>query len=109
MIFLDDDEHGQYFHSKYYPNLKFFVHTSSENHMGKCYFNIISMFNITNICYILGCLGYSTLYVTDPLLKDNLAERVPTLTDDTVAYIKATKGNQSIDSIMYIFSSLLSF
>lgn len=32
--FVDDDAQGQFFHSKYYPNLKFFVQTGFDYEQG---------------------------------------------------------------------------
>ena len=31
---VDDDSHGQFFHSKYYPTLKYFVQTGFDNELG---------------------------------------------------------------------------
>jgi len=33
-ISVDDDARGQFFHSKYYPNLKFFVQTGFDYEQG---------------------------------------------------------------------------
>lgn len=33
-LFVDDDTQGQWFHSKYYPNLKFFLHSGFDIELG---------------------------------------------------------------------------
>lgn len=34
LAIADDDEFGQFFHSKFWPKLKFFVHDGPKNEMG---------------------------------------------------------------------------
>eukprot|EP01035_Chromulina_nebulosa_P018614 gene18614-24345_t len=72
-FFYYDDTKGQYFHSKHFPELKYFIHTGFDLEMG--------------------CINFKNLYITDPLLKNNLAIVADEITDDTPAYAKAIKGS----------------
>jgi hypothetical protein len=78
-MYVDDDTQGQWFHSKYYPNLKYFLHTG---------------FDIQ-----LGCLNFKHWMINAP--KDNRLEvRKQSLLDSTPLYRQILFGN-SIASIYY--------
>jgi hypothetical protein len=34
VLVADDDEYGQFFYSKHFPNLKYFIHIGHEKEMG---------------------------------------------------------------------------
>ena len=67
----DDDSFGQHFHSKYFPSLKFFVHTGPQKE--------------------LGALNYKGLFIPHPNVN-HVALGLESLSDDAVLYVKAQKG-----------------
>ena len=73
-FFHYDDKYGQEFHSKYFPSLKWFVHTG---------------FDIE-----LGCLNYRSLFLKNPE-QSEVASLQSTLTDDMPLWANAsTKGGE---------------
>jgi len=70
-FFEYDDSHGQMFHSKYYPTLKYFIHTG---------------FDIEN-----GCLNFKNLFLANPT-ETLLEQAVAAGSDDAVIYQPISKG-----------------
>ncbi len=71
-ISSDDDSQGQWFHSKYYPSLKYFLHTG---------------FDIQ-----LGCLNFKHWFLNNPTDK-RLDARKNGLTSDMPLYCQILAGN----------------
>jgi hypothetical protein len=69
-----DDTHGQLFHSKYYPTLRYFIQTGFDQ---EC-----------------GCLNYKRMFLPNPFesLVETVAEGT---TDKDALYMKATIGTSS--------------
>ena len=92
----DDDSHGQFFHSKYFPTLKFFIHLGFDNELGK---NLISSHLISLNHHIysylpyynLGCLNFKELFLRDPPTS-YIQQVAPTLVDDSPLYVQIKKG-----------------
>lgn len=72
-----NDSNGQWFHSKYYPNLKFFLQTGFDIEMG--------------------CLNLKRWMQPAPLTSPELEQRVQGLTDDMPLYRKATKDASGLN------------
>lgn len=73
-FFHYQDEYGQWFHSKYYPDLKFFIQTGFDKEMG--------------------CLNYK--YVKLPNSVQNMCETTAAATkDDTPLYFKITANGDN--------------
>ncbi len=69
-----DDEYGQGFHSKHYPNLQYFIHTGFDIEMG--------------------CLNYKSLFLRDPETSA-VAAVESKITDDLPLYAKGSaKGGE---------------
>lgn len=72
-----DDQYGQLFHSKYWPSLRFFIHTGYDL---EC-----------------GCLNYKRLFIRNPTIS-RLAERTQGTSDTDLLYMK-TKIAKSGDLV----------
>lgn len=70
-----DDSHGQFFHSKFFPSLKFFIHTGFDNE--------------------LGCLNFKELFLRDPATS-YVEQLAPTLNDEAPLYVQIKKGPTGI-------------
>lgn len=67
--------------------MKYFIHTGFDNKPG--------------------CLNYKNIYVTDPLIENSLIDAYAAVTDETAAYVKASKGNYInliVNNICYSFN-----
>lgn len=71
-----NDSNGQWFHSKYYPNLKFFLHTGFDIEMG--------------------CLNLKRWMQPTPVKTVELEQRIQSLTDDMPLYRRATVVDASL-------------
>jgi hypothetical protein len=69
LCIADDDTYGQFFHSKHYPNLKFFIHTGFDIEMG--------------------CISYKSLFLHNPITSavDSASQATK---DDTPFYAQVT-------------------
>ena len=65
----DDDSHGQFFHSKYHPNLKFFVQTGHDIERGMGCWCIILLLSSTMLNSIIS--GIDESYPTILVLINN--------------------------------------
>jgi hypothetical protein len=72
-----NDSNGQWFHSKYYPNLKFFLHTGFDIEMG--------------------CLNLKRWSQPTPVRTVELEKRMQSLTDDMPLYRRATIGASGLE------------
>ena len=91
---LDDDTHGQFFHSKHFPNLKYFIQTGFDAEIGNTITNYycLLLFNLSCLKKLyVGCLTYKSLFLPNPPVSE--VEKVaPTLSDSTPAYYSITKS-----------------
>jgi hypothetical protein len=74
-LFYYDDSHGQWFHSKHFPTLKFFVHTGFDL---EC-----------------GCLNYKSLFLEHPE-ESAVAKVAPTLRDDLPLFSQASPKGEPL-------------
>ena len=72
----DNDSNGQWFHSKYYPNLKFFLHTGFDIEMG--------------------CLNLKRWMQPTPTRSAELEARVQSLSDDMPLYRSVIKDSSGL-------------
>jgi len=75
-FFYYDDSRGQHFHSKYFPTIKYFIHTG---------------FDIEN-----GCLNFKGLFLPHPSVNECAALSQKT-TDEMPLYMKISKGKSGIE------------
>lgn len=80
-FFYYDDSYGQEFHSKYFPSLKWFVHTG---------------FDIE-----LGCLNYRSLFLKNPM-KCAVSSHISSLKDDLPLYAMSDPSSNSSVSLKWI-------
>ena len=76
VCFIDNDSNGQWFHSKYYPNLKFFLHTGFDIEMG--------------------CVNLKRWMQPTPTRTAELEKRVQSLSDDMPLFSTATKDGNGV-------------
>lgn len=81
LLLLDDDSGGQLFHSKYFPNLRFFVHTELDNE--------------------IGALNFNSLFLRDPPVSYVKAAAEATK-DDTPLYSAITKGSKGVQQTPFV-------
>ena len=73
-LYYYDDSHGQMFHSKYYPNLMYFVHTGFDIEMG--------------------CLNYKSMFLHNP--ESSLVDATATATRDDMALYSSLHSGKKI-------------
>lgn len=114
---VDDDSAGQFFHSKHFPTLKYFIHTGFDIEMGgwniyvanvsrmfwyrfspECFDKTSFSFTyVAEIIAVAGCLNYKSLFLANPVTSEVDAIE-PTLSDSTPVYTKVSKGKCAIHS-----------
>lgn len=75
-FFHYDDSNGQSFHSKYFPNLKYFIQTG---------------FDVE-----LGCLNFKSLFLPHPF-ESEVQKVATTLSDDLPLYTSIKKGSKGVE------------
>eukprot|EP01039_Chlorochromonas_danica_P011252 gene11255-12551_t len=80
-LFYYDDSGGQLFHSKYFPNLRYFVHTEMDNE--------------------IGALNFNSLFLRDPPTSYVKAAAEATK-DDTPLYSAITKGSKGVQQTPFV-------
>lgn len=77
----DDDSRGQFFHSKYFPSLKFFIHLGFDNEVG--------------------CLNFKELFLRHP--TTNYVHAVSANTsDETPVYSQILKGANGVELSAFV-------
>lgn len=91
---VDDDTHGQLFHSKYFPTLRYFIQTGFDQECGilYLYFDNLTYRAYTHFFFqCQGCLNYKRMFLPNP--SDNFVNQVAGLSSDNdPLYMKATIG-----------------
>lgn len=91
---LDDDSHGQMFHSKYFPTLRYFIHTGFDVENGKLGRYVVRLLSYGLISGSnIGCLNFKSLMLPDPI-NSKLAQVEGSVNDDTPIYRRIKKGRR---------------
>lgn len=87
----DDDSHGQFFHSKHFPSLKFFIHLGFDNELGEYMLCLKAFLCVNNFFDNLGCLNFKELFLRSPPTS-YVNQLAPTISDDAALYVEVKKG-----------------